>query len=467
LSKECDIVNKREMILGFSLPTNGSHKGGWRHPQGDTSNSHAFPIWKSMVTALEAAKIHFMFLADGAAVRVDAVDNEALSYSANIDKLEPITLLSAISVVTERLGLVATASTTWNEPYTVARKFASLDHLSAGRAAWNVVTSWSEHEARNFGHDRNPDHSLRYSRAEEFVDIVFGLWDGWEDDAFIRDKASGQYFDPKKLHDLNYKSDLFSVQGPLNIQRPLQGYPVIAQAGSSEPGQELGARVADMAYTSHKNIDTAKAFYASLKSRLPKYGRKPDDLHVILGYQVIIGSTEQEAAQRENELQELIHFQSGMNLLRNYIPIANLLPIDEQLPDIEFQTNGLKHSLDSLVARARKNKWTVRQICNDLARGSHHNCIVGTPEKIADQMEQWFLERGCDGFTLQAPYFSQGVYDVLDGLLPELRKRGLFQTEYRGDTFRENLGLERPANQFTDARKSRMQMALRELSKTA
>lgn len=457
----------REMILGFSFPPNGSHKGGWRHSDADLSSAYTFPIWKEMVKALEAAKIHFMFLADGAAVRVDAVDNEALSFNANIDKFEPITLLSAISVVTERLGLVATASTTYNEPYTIARKFASLDHLSRGRAAWNVVTSWSEHEAQNFNRTSGMDHSLRYQRAEEFVDIVFGLWDGWEDDAFIRDKASGRYFDPAKLHDLNYKSDIFSVRGPLNIQRPLQGYPVIAQAGSSEPGQELGARISDITYTSHKQIDSAKLFYSSFKSRLPKYGRKPSDVHIILGNQMVIGSTEEEANRKANELQELIHLQSGMNLLRGYIPMAHQFDIDEQLPEIEFKTNGLKHSLDALLGRARRDRLTVRQICNELARGSHHNFIIGTPEIIADQMEQWFLGHACDGFTLQAPYFSKGVYDILDGLLPELRKRGLYQKEYRGDTFRENLGLSRPANQYVEPLKSRSKPTRQEFSASA
>jgi alkanesulfonate monooxygenase len=457
------MVQSRQMALGFSMAGNGAHKAGWRHPDARNESVVKFPVWKEMTRALEAAKIQFMFFADGAAVRVDAADDEALSYSGQVDKFEPITLLSAISAVTEHLGLVATATTTYNEPYTIARKFASLDHLSDGRAGWNVVTTWSEHEAQNFNRDRNLEHAKRYARAEEFIDIVMALWDNWEDGAFVRDKASGRYFDPAKLHNLFYKSENFQVRGPLNIERPVQGYPLIAQAGASDPGQELAARTADIVYTSQYRIEDAQAYYESLKSRMAKYRRPREALLILPGLHVIIGSTMKQAQQRYEELQDLIHFQNGMNVLRGFIPDVDRFALDEPLPDIEFETEGLKSSILSFMARAKRSGQTIRQLCTSVA-STHHNQVVGTPESVADQMEEWFTTGACDGFSLQAPYFAQGLYDVLDGLIPELQKRGVFQTEYRGSTLRENLGLERPANQFTDLYHSRVRRAHRELA---
>lgn len=453
---------KKQMTLGCSMVANGSHKAGWRHPNARTDSSTKFGIWKEMTKELEAAKVHFMFLADGAAVRVEAVTDEALSYSGgtgHIDKFEPLTLLSAISVVTEKLGLVATASTTYNEPYTIARKYASLDHLSDGRAGWNVVTTWSENEAQNFNRSSNPAHSDRYARAEEFIDVVMGLWDSWEDGAFLRDKESGRYFDASKLHRLNYKSENFGVRGPLNIERPVQGYPVIAQAGSSDPGQELAARTADIVYTQALRIEDARSFYESVKGRMAKYGRPRDALQILPGLHVILGSTEAEAQRNLSELQDLIHFQLGMNILRGMIPGVEQYPLDEPLPDdLQVETNGVKSVLANFLMRAKRTRETVRQLCVATA-SSNHNLMVGTPEKIADTMEEWFLAGVCDGFALQAPYYTQGITDIAQGLVPELQKRGLFQKEYRGDTFRQNLGLERPENQFASPEKGRVRSA--------
>lgn len=453
---------RKQLKLGFSMVGNGSHKAGWRHPDARTDSTTKFGIWKEMTQELEAAKIHFMFLADGAAVRVEAGSDEALSYNGgagHIDKFEPLTLLSAISVVTERLGLVATATTTYNEPYTIARKYASLDHLSNGRAGWNVVTTWSDNEAQNFNRSSNPAHADRYARAEEFMDIVMGLWDSWEDGAIIRDKASGRYFDPGKLHRLNYKSENFGVRGPLNIERPVQGYPVIAQAGSSDPGQELAARTADIVYTQALRLEDARTFYEGVKGRMSKYDRSRDSLLILPGLHLIVGSTEEEAQRKYNELQELIHVQLGMNVLRGLIPNAEHYPLDEPLPeDIVVETNAVKSVLANFLARARRTRETVRQLCISLA-SSNHNFMVGTPEKIADFMEEWFNAGVCDGFALQAPYLIQGVFDITQGVVPELQRRGLFQTEYQGETFRENLGLERPVNQFVEPAKSRLRPA--------
>jgi N-acetyl-S-(2-succino)cysteine monooxygenase len=450
----------KKLRLGFSMAGNGAHKAGWRHSDARTDSTSKFPVWKEMVRALEAAKIHYIFFADGAAVRVDAPDDEALSYSGGrIDKFEPITLLAALSAVTEHIGLIATASTTYNEPYTIARKYASLDHLSEGRAGWNVVSSWAEQEAQNFNRRSNPDHALRYLRAEEFVDIVFGLWDNWEDGAFIRDKSSGQYFDPTKLHHLHYRSENFSVMGPLNIERPIQGYPIIAQAGASDPGQELAARTADVVYTLAYRLEDAQAYYRSLKGRMAKYGRSEDSLLILPGLQIIVGRTKKEAQEKFEELQDLIHFLTGMNRLRAIIKGAENFPLDEPLPEIDMESNvNVKSLLPATVALARRKNLTVRQLCKEVA-GTNHNLMVGTPEKIADMMEEWFLNGGCDGFSLQAPYFAQGIYDILDLLIPVLQERGLFQTEYLGTTLRENLGLERPVNQYSRPSESRVSAA--------
>ena len=258
--------HRRDMKLGLNIVANGAHSAGWRMPDAQETAAMDFALWKRLAQAAERARFHFMFWADGIAVRHSAKSDDELSYLARIDVFEPLTLIGALSAVTERLGFVASASTTYNEPYHIARKFASLDHISGGRVGWNVVTSWSEQEAHNFGSDRLLAHGNRYRRAEEFVDVVFGLWDSWEDDAFIRDKASGRYFDPAKLHNLRHEGEHFRVAGPLNVARPIQGYPVIAQAGSSGPGQVLGSRIADIIYTAQKSREDAVTFYSSVKS---------------------------------------------------------------------------------------------------------------------------------------------------------------------------------------------------------
>ena len=267
---------QRQMKLGLNIVANGAHAAGWRMPGAQADAAMDIRLWKRMAQAAERARFHFMFWADGIAVRHSARDDDELSYNPRIDVFEPLTLIGALAAVTERIGFLASASTTYNDPYHVARKFASLDHISEGRVGWNVVTSWSEQEAFNFGRDSHMEHALRYRRAEEFVDVVFGLWDSWEDDAFVRDKTGGQYFDPAKLHTLNHRGETFAVKGPLNVARPLQGYPVIAQAGSSGPGQDLGARIADLIYTAQKTKEDACAFYASVKAHGAAAGRDPD-----------------------------------------------------------------------------------------------------------------------------------------------------------------------------------------------
>jgi FMN-dependent oxidoreductase (nitrilotriacetate monooxygenase family) len=435
---------KRQMKLGLNIVANGAHAAGWRLPEAQADAALDFPLWKQMAQAAERARIHFMFWADGIAVRSSAKDDDELSYLGRVEVFEPLTVIGALAAVTERLGFVASASTTYNEPYHIARKFASLDYISGGRVGWNIVTSWSEQEALNFGRERHMEHGLRYRRAEEFVDVAMGLWDGWEDDAFIRNKATGQYFDPNKLHVLNHRGEVFTVRGPLNVARPIQGYPVLAQAGSSGPGQGLGARVADLIYTAQKTRDAAVEFYRSVKSHGARYGRDPDSMLVMPGIMPIMGATQQEAQDNFDRVQELVHAKVGLPLLRESYGDLSSLPEDGPLPEPLASHNGVQSGHQALVKLAREKNLSIRALYMTVAGASGHNLVVGTPASIADQMEDWFAHRACDGFNIMPAYVPAAVFQSLDLLVSELQRRGLFHTEYEGRTLRESLGLQRP-----------------------
>jgi N-acetyl-S-(2-succino)cysteine monooxygenase len=399
----------------------------------------------------ERAKFDMAFLADGVAVRRDH-NLESLSRSGQLVHFEPLTLLSALSAVTEHIGLVATASTTYNEPYHIARKFASLDYLSGGRAGWNVVTSASEAEAKNFNRDKHMEHALRYERAREFLQVVTGLWDSWDDDAFIRDKETGLYFEPAKLHVLNHKGKHFSVKGPLNVARPPQGYPVIVQAGASEDGQDFAAQTAEVIFTAQQTLEEAQAFYAGIKGRLAKYGRSPDHLKIMPGVFPVIGHTEKEAKEKYDQLQNLIHPSVGLALLSGNIGGFDLTsyPLDGPLPELP-ETNLNKSRQKLVTDLARRENLTIRQLYQAIAGARGHWTIWGTPEQIADRLEEWFVNDAADGFNLMPPYLPGGLDEFVDLVLPILRQRGLFRTEYEGRTLRENLGLLRPVNQFSTA----------------
>lgn len=436
----------RQLKLGLSLVSNGTHPAGWRLPEANAAAGMDIALWKEMAQAAEAACIHFMFLADGIAVRTAAKDNDALSYSGRIDQFEPLTLLGALSAVTDRLGFIATASTTYNEPFHIARKFASLDHISGGRIGWNVVTSWSEAEALNFSREKHMEHGARYGRAEEFVDVVRGLWDSWEDDAFIRDKDGGRYFDPEKMHVLNHKGEHFQVKGPLNLARPPQGYPVIAQAGSSEPGQELAARTADLIYTAKRDPEGAGQFYESVKGRFAKYGRERSSALVMPGIMPVVGRTMEEAEAKYRRVQELVHPKVGLAMLARTFGDLSQYDLDGPLPDNLPELDGVKSHREPLIRMARDNNLSIRELYMRVTGAAGHMQLCGTPESIADTMESWFRAGVCDGFNIMAPWFPDGLYDFFDLVVPELQKRGLFRTSYEGKTLRENLGLPRPAH---------------------
>ncbi|ARV62661.1 nitrilotriacetate monooxygenase [Nostocales cyanobacterium HT-58-2] len=441
---------KKKLRLGAFLPGTGHHVAAWRHPNAQADGGLNFQHYRRIAQTAERGKFDMIFLADGVAVRERGQGTETLSRSGHVVHFEPFTLLSALSVVTERIGLTATVSTTYNEPYHLARKFASLDHLSGGRAGWNLVTSATEAEAKNFNREKHMEHTLRYERAKEFVDVVTALWDSWEDDAFLRDKELGIYFDPDKLHIPNHKGTHFSVRGPLNVARPPQGYPVIIQAGSSEDGKNLAAQTAEVIFTAQQTLEEAQAFYADVKGRLAQYGRSSEHLKIMPGIFPVIGKTEQEAKDKYDQLQELIDPQVGLGLLAGMIGGFDLsgYPLDGPLPDLP-ETNGGKSRQKLLTELAHRENLTIRQLYLAIAGARGHRTIWGTPQQIADQLEEWFVNGGADGFNIMPPYLPGGLDDFVDLVIPELQRRDLFRTEYEGQTLRENLGLPRPANKFS------------------
>ncbi|MBS0560804.1 MAG: LLM class flavin-dependent oxidoreductase [Proteobacteria bacterium] len=433
------------MKLGLNIVANGAHSAGWRMPDAKADAAMDIGLWMRLAQAAEAARFHFMFWADGIAVRHSAKDDDELSYNPRIDVFEPLTTIGALAAVTRHLGFVASASTTYNEPYHVARKFASLDHVTRGRVGWNVVTSWSEQEAYNFGRDAHMEHEARYRRAKEFTDVVFGLWDSWEDDAFIRDKASGRYFDPAKLHTLHHRGEHFRVKGPLNVARPIQGYPVIAQAGSSASGQDLGGGIADLIYTAQKSRDGAVAFYRSVKAHAEACGRSPDAMLVMPGVLPIMGRTRQEAADRHDQLVERVHPRLGLPFLADTFGDLSAMDLDGPLPPPLPGSNALKSAHEALIRLGGQPGMTIRKLAAIMAGAQGHNILVGTPADVADLMEDWFRGGACDGWNVMPPFLPGPAIEVFDWLVPELQRRGVVDRAYRGGTLRESLGLPRPA----------------------
>lgn len=427
----------RQIRLGLFVQGAGHHVAGWRMP-GAESGSENLDLLQRIAAAAERGKFDMMFLADGLTTAKDA-------HPSMVARLEPLSLLSALAMSTSRLGLAATASTTYGEPFHTARVFATLDHLSKGRAAWNVVTTSYARSAANFGR-RHPEHDERYAIAEEFVEICRGLWDSWEDGAFLRDRASGAYFDPDKLHVLDHKGKYFTVMGPLNTSRPPQGHPVIIQAGSSAPGQELAAKTADVVFTAQQTLEEAQAFYGELKGRVARHGRAPDTLHIMPGVFPVIGRSAREARDRLAILQSWTDPERALALLSERLghDISGY-PLDGPLPDLPA-SDQIKSRAKLLTDLARREKLTIRELADRVGAARGHWMLCGTPEKIADELQRWFLARGCDGFNVMPPYFPGGLDDFVELVVPILQERGLFRADYAGSTLREHLGLARPAN---------------------
>ncbi|MFG1266430.1 LLM class flavin-dependent oxidoreductase [Xanthobacter sp. DSM 14520] len=442
------MTKARQIKLGAFLMTDGHHIAGWRHERSPANANVRVDHFLRLARIAEAAKFDAIFLSDALGVR-DTNLNSVSRTSRNVG-FEPLTLLSALSVVTHHIGLIGTASTSFNEPFHIARKFASLDLMSGGRAGWNLVTSSGEEEARNFNLDRHVPHAERYDRAREFVDVVKGLWSSWEDDSFIRDKVSGAFFDPDKLHVLNHRGRHFKVTGPLNVARSPQGHPVIVQAGASEDGRDLAGASAEAIFCAHRTLAEARAFYADIKSRAAKAGRDPDHVKVMPGVFPVIGRTEAEAQEKFEELQSLIHPAVGLQLLSTVMGVGDLsgYDVDGPLPDLP-ETNGPKSRQQLVLDAARRDNLTIRQLYLSIAGARGHWQVAGTAEQIADQLEERFVKEGADGFNIMAPHLPGGLEDFIEQVVPLLRKRGLFRREYEGTTLRENLGLPFPAHPAT------------------
>jgi FMN-dependent oxidoreductase (nitrilotriacetate monooxygenase family) len=440
---------RRQMKLATFIHNGGAHPAGWRYPGGAAPDLHDFETYRRLATKAEAGKFHCYFSGDAQGYHPIA-GRDAFSSSDNAGKLEPTTLLAALSVATRHIGLIGTVSTTHNEPFSVARRFASLDHISRGRAGWNVVTSGSRNEAENFGVSGVMSHDDRYARAEEFVDVVRGLWDCWEDGSLIADQASGQYFDPDKVHALDHRGRFFNVKGPLNVGRPPQGHPVIVQAGGSEPGRALAARTADMIFTAQSSLTKSKLFYDDMKARAVAFGRKPAELIVMPSVQLLVRSTEAEARQAQEALLDLVPEALSLSKLQTLLDFDLAgYPLDGPLPDIRL-TNGGQWVQQQILATAREENLSIRQLARRTVVSRASFSMAGTPEQIADMCQDWFLEGGADGFSLAPNYIPGGLDEFVDAVVPILQARGLFQTDYAGETLRDNLGLARPANTFAE-----------------
>ena len=426
------------MHLGMFLQGAGHHVAGWRYPGADSGSENLPHLVRQAVTA-ERAKFDMVFLADGLTSSEDG-------HPSQIARFEPLMVLATFATATSRIGLAATASTTYGEPFHLARAFASLDHLSNGRAAWNAVTTSYTSTGANFG-VTHPAHADRYAIAEEFIDVVRGLWDSWDDGAFPKDKATGVYVDQSKRHVLDHKGRYYSVKGPLNVSRSPQGYPIIIQSGSSGPGQALAARTADVVFTAHQSLESAQGFYRELKGRLAAFGRKPDSLAIMPGFLPVLGGTEQEARDKLALLDSWTDQSKVIPMLSDRLGHdVSGYDLDGPLPDLPV-SEQLQSRAKLLTDAARRDNLTLRQLARMVATGRGHYVMCGTPEQIAERMELWFRERGADGFNVMPPYFPGGLDDFANGVIPILQNRGLFRTDYGGQTLRDHFGLPRPPNQ--------------------
>lgn len=435
----------KQLHLGAFMRPVGIHTAWWRVPGAYVDANFNLKHLVRFIQTLERGCFDAFFMADHLAVL--NMPMEALRRSGTATSFEPLTLLSALAMVTERIGLIATASTTFDEPYHIARRFASLDHISAGRAGWNVVTTSNPDSALNFGLTEHVEHDERYRRAREFHKVVTGLWDSWADDAWLRDQESGIFFDPARLHVLDHKGEHLSVRGPLNIARPVQGWPVIVQAGASDAGRQLAAETAEVIFGSSRTVEDGRRFYGDMKSRLAALSRAPESLKILPGALVIAGRTRAEAEAKKAVLDSLVHPESGVPNLSMRLGVdASGFDLDAPLPEIP-QTNASQSGREALVALARRDNLTVRQLAQ-MVGGYGGLQMVGTPAEIADTMQEWLETEASDGFNIMFPTVPAGLDDFVDLVVPELQRRGIFRTAYEGSTLRDHLGLQRPANQF-------------------
>ncbi|MCZ6876101.1 MAG: LLM class flavin-dependent oxidoreductase [bacterium] len=439
------MTNQRKLRFGAFLAGTGSNMASWRHPHAVADAAINLDYYKMLIKKAEGAKLDFAFFGDGLYI-------SEKSHPNFLNRFEPLTLLAALAMETSHIGLAATLSTTYSDPYTVARQFASIDHISGGRAGWNIVTSPLEGSALNYNKPGHPEHDLRYRMAQEFVEITKGLWDSWEDDAFVRNKATGAFIDPAKMHRLDYKGEFFSVQGPLNISRSRQGRTVLFQAGSSEAGKAFASRHADAIFTNQRVLQEAIPFYQDVKQRAAAYGRNSDELLILPGCSPIVGQTPEEAEAKYQEIASLVSMDAALLYLGRYFNDLDFaqFPLDEPFPDLgDFARNGWESTTDKIKQSAREGNLTLRQVALQATTPKHP--FIGTPEHIADTMQAWFEAGAADGFILSGAVLPDGLVDFVDHVIPILQARGLFRTAYEADTLRGNLGLPKLENCYTRA----------------
>lgn len=441
------------MTVGAFFKNTGHHIASWLHPRAQHDAGINLDHYSSCAKLAERESFDFIFFADSVAIRDGPL--ETLSRQAQFTAyFEPTTLLAALATQTTKIGLVCTMSTSYNDPYSVARRAASIDHLSHGRAGWNAVTSVMQGEAQNFGREQHFEKQERYERAAEFIEVVRGLWDSWDDDAFTYDHTTGRFFDPNRVHSLGHRGEHFQVAGPLNVPRSPQGHPVVFQAGSSDAGRELAAATAEGIFCGELNMESAIDFSADLGRRLEAHGRSRESVRILPGFTAVVGPSEEEAQERADELAALIQPEVGKAYISSLTGV-NLRGVD---PDDPFpdppeteKSGGLP---DNVRQMARSEGLTVRQLYERLA-GSHGKLtVVGSASQIADEMQRWYDANACDGFILTPSTMPGELEDVIDYLVPELKDRGLMRTEYEGETLRDHLGLPRPASRYQNQRTS-------------
>lgn len=439
---------KTPAIWAAFLWPGGHHHGAWRLPDSTGAELMSFDNYKRMAQEAERGKFDLIFLGD----RLDSwpLPTEFLARTARAARLETVTLTAALAAVTEKIGLVATASTTFSEPFNLARQIGSLDHVSGGRVGWNVVTSYTDDQAHNYGLDKIPARPDRYAKAQEFLDVVRGLWDSFEDDAVIRDKEKGQFFDPTKFHTLNHEGEYFKVAGPLNMERPPQGHPVICQAGASKEGIAFAARNGELLFSVNSSIDRARDYYRAIKDGAVEAGRDPDDVRVLASINPVIGRTEEEANEKYEAMQTLLDDDVSRTFAEMYFGIdLAQYPLDEQVPEIELPEVGRgmpRAHQEYMLNRARDEKLTMRELVYGF---NGTNIYPKSAEAAADEFQEWYETEACDGFILQISHVPEGVSDFVELVVPILRKRGLIREDYSGSTMRENLGLKFPRNRYS------------------
>ena len=448
---------RRQLRFGafFSVP--GCHPTGWRHPDAICETDLDFRYLADMARMAERGKLDCMFFQDSVAIPGSTAVYGAKPFRVKNGRqahIEPVSAIAALAAITSRIGLVSTCTTSYNEPYNVARRFLTIDHISGGRAGWNLVTSQAEDEAVNFGRDQHFEHGIRYDRAAEFHDVVIGLWDSWEDDAFLRDKKSGVWFDYDKMHILRHKGKHFTVRGPLNVARSPQGRPVVAQAGSSDIGMELAARTADMVFTAQTTIKEGQDFCNDMRSRVTKYGRGPEDIRIFPGIMPIVGRTESEAQEKYEELRSMVDDGVGIAGVARLAGGVDIFACDPDGPLPELKPSNAARARQEMIIAMGKRGMTIREIGRVLAMSQAHRVLYGTPKQLADDMQAWLEAGACDGFNLLFPHYPKPLEEWVTMVIPELQRRGIFRTEYEGKTFRENLGVPIPQNIHTKNRTS-------------